>query len=64
MLWRIYAQPFEQMVALGCFCAGGVLARHPELRVAFLEANCSWLPALPSGRLTCQEPFRKFSVTS
>jgi predicted TIM-barrel fold metal-dependent hydrolase len=46
MLRRVYAQPFEQMMALGCFCAGGVLARHPKLRVAFLEANCSWLPWL------------------
>src|SRR3954462_7535760 len=36
----------EQMLALGSFCAGGVLARHPQLRVAFLEANCSWLPWL------------------
>ena len=24
----------------------GVFARHPKLRVAFLEANCSWLPWL------------------
>jgi hypothetical protein len=32
--------------ALGSFCAAGVLARHPKLRVAFLEANCSWLPWL------------------
>ena len=46
MLRRVYAQPMEQMVALGSFCAGGVLARHPKLRVAFLEANCSWLPWL------------------
>ncbi len=46
MLRRVYAQPFEQMAALGCFCAGGVFARHPKLRVAFLEANCSWLPWL------------------
>src|SRR5512143_1010066 len=46
MLRRVYAQPFEQMMALGNFCAGGVLARHPKLRVAFLEANCSWLPWL------------------
>ena len=46
MLRRVYAQPFEQMLALGCFCAGGVFARHPKLRVAFLEANCSWLPWL------------------
>jgi predicted TIM-barrel fold metal-dependent hydrolase len=46
MLRRVYAQPMEQMVVLGSFCAGGVLARHPKLRVAFLEANCSWLPWL------------------
>ena len=46
MLRRVYAQPVEQMMALGSFCGGGVLARHPDLRVAFLEANCSWLPWL------------------
>ena len=46
MLRRVYAQPIEQMLALGCFCGGGVFARHPKLRVAFLEANCSWLPWL------------------
>jgi uncharacterized protein len=46
MLRRAYAQPMEQMLALGSFCAGGVFARHPRLRVAFLEANCSWLPWL------------------
>jgi uncharacterized protein len=46
MLRRVYAQPMEQMLVLGSFCAGGVLARHPNLRVAFLEVNCSWLPWL------------------
>ncbi len=46
MLRRVFAQPIEQMLALGCFCGGGVLARHAKLRVAFLEANCSWLPWL------------------
>ena len=46
MLRRVFAQPIEQMLALGCFCGGGVFARHPKLRVAFLEANCSWLPWL------------------
>lgn len=46
MLRRVYAQPVEQMIALGSFCAGGVLARHPHLCAAFLEANCSWLPWL------------------
>ncbi len=46
MLRRVFAQPVEQMLALGSICAGGVLARHPNLRVAFLEANCGWLPWL------------------
>jgi len=43
---RIYSQPFEQMLGLGSFLGGGILARHPRLKVAFLEANCSWLPWL------------------
>jgi predicted TIM-barrel fold metal-dependent hydrolase len=38
---RIYSQPVEQMLALGAFICGGILARHPQLKVAFLEANCS-----------------------
>ena len=44
MLRRIVAQPMEQMLGLVSLCSGGVLARHPKLRVAFLEANCTWLP--------------------
>lgn len=46
MLRRVYAQPMTQMLAVGSFCGGGILERHPKLRVAFLEANCSWLPWL------------------
>ena len=46
MLRRVFAQPMEQMLALASFCGGGVLERHPGLHVAFLEANCSWLPWL------------------
>jgi predicted TIM-barrel fold metal-dependent hydrolase len=45
-LRRIYAQPFEQMLGLGSFLCGGILERHPKLEVAFLEANCSWMPWL------------------
>ena len=45
-LRRIVAQPFEQMLAMTSFISGGVLHRHPELEVAFLEANCSWVPWL------------------
>jgi uncharacterized protein len=46
MLRHTYSHPVEQMMALGSFCGGGVLERHPKLRAAFLEGNCSWLPWL------------------
>jgi predicted TIM-barrel fold metal-dependent hydrolase len=46
MLKHVYSHPVEQMLAVGAFCAGGILARHPKLRVAFLEGNCSWVPFL------------------
>ena len=42
----VYSQPFEQMLGLGAFICGGVLERHPKLKVAILEANCSWVPWL------------------
>lgn len=45
-LRRVYAQPFEQMMGLGAILGGGILERHPKMKVAFLEANCSWLPWL------------------
>jgi predicted TIM-barrel fold metal-dependent hydrolase len=34
----------EQMMALLALIEGGVLERHPQLRVAFLEAGSAWLP--------------------
>jgi predicted TIM-barrel fold metal-dependent hydrolase len=43
-LQRAYGQPMGQMFAVGSFTGGGILERHPTLKVAFLEANCSWLP--------------------
>ena len=46
MMRRLYAQPMEQMLAIAPICLGGVLERHPNLRMAFLEANCSWAPWL------------------
>jgi uncharacterized protein len=45
-LRRIYSQPITQMLGLGSFLGGGILARHPGMRIAFLEANCSWVPWL------------------
>jgi predicted TIM-barrel fold metal-dependent hydrolase len=36
--------PVGAMLALTSFTVGGVLARYPELRAAFLEAGAGWLP--------------------
>ncbi|MGK4005906.1 amidohydrolase family protein [Sorangium sp. So ce1036] len=38
------SHPMEQMMALLALLEGGVLERHPGLRIAFLEAGCGWLP--------------------
>ena len=38
------AHPMEAMMAFLSLLEGGVLERHPGLRVAFLESGCSWLP--------------------
>ena len=38
------SHPMEQMMAMLALIEGGVLERHPFLRVAFLEAGCGWLP--------------------
>ena len=46
MIQHAISHPVEMMMATASFCAGGILARHPNLRVAFLEGNCSWVPFL------------------
>jgi predicted TIM-barrel fold metal-dependent hydrolase len=38
------AFPLELMLAMSAMIVGGVLERFPDLRVAFLEGNCGWLP--------------------
>ncbi|MBE9044820.1 amidohydrolase [Pleurocapsales cyanobacterium LEGE 10410] len=38
------SHPIEQMMALLALIEGGVLERHPSLRVGFLESGCGWLP--------------------
>ena len=35
--------PVDMMTAITFFTAGGVLERHPELQVVFLEANGGWI---------------------
>jgi predicted TIM-barrel fold metal-dependent hydrolase len=36
--------PMEQMIACMSVTFGGVLERHPDLRVGFVESGCGWLP--------------------
>ncbi len=38
--------PMEMMLAVISMIGGGVLERHPNLRVVFLEGNCGWVPFL------------------
>jgi len=38
------SHPMEGMMALLALLEGGVLERHPGLRVGFLESGCGWLP--------------------
>ena len=38
------AHPMEQMMAFLALIEGGVLERHPTLKVGFLESGCGWLP--------------------
>ncbi|MEW6496761.1 MAG: amidohydrolase family protein [Cyanobacteriota bacterium] len=38
------SHPMEQMMAMLALIEGGVLERHPNLRVGFLEAGCGWVP--------------------
>ena len=46
MLSHAINHPVEQMCAIASFCAMPVLEQHPNLKAAFLEANCAWLPYL------------------
>jgi predicted TIM-barrel fold metal-dependent hydrolase len=41
---HVISHPFEQMFAMMSLLCGGVLERFPDLRIAFLEAGCSWVP--------------------
>jgi len=43
-LFHLHAHPMEQMTAAASLILGGVLERHPRLRVGFMEAGCGWVP--------------------
>ncbi len=46
MMLHTVSHPLEMMLSAVSMIGGGVLERFPKLRVAFLEANCSWAPWL------------------
>jgi predicted TIM-barrel fold metal-dependent hydrolase len=46
MLRHTCTHPMAMMLALVDVVGGGVLERFPNMRVAFLEGNCSWAPFL------------------
>jgi predicted TIM-barrel fold metal-dependent hydrolase len=41
---HVCSHPHEQQIAAVELILGGVLERHPRLRVVFLESGCGWLP--------------------
>jgi uncharacterized protein len=41
---HLLSHPMEQMAAMASLVLDGALARHPELKVAFLESGTGWLP--------------------
>jgi predicted TIM-barrel fold metal-dependent hydrolase len=44
LLRHVCAHPMENMLAMADVILGGVLERHPRLKVAFLECCCGWAP--------------------
>jgi predicted TIM-barrel fold metal-dependent hydrolase len=44
VLRHVCSHSMENMLAMADLIGGGVLERHPRLRVAFLECYCGWLP--------------------
>jgi len=44
VMQHVLSHPFEQMAACAGLILGGVLERHPGLKVAFLESGAGWLP--------------------
>jgi predicted TIM-barrel fold metal-dependent hydrolase len=43
-MWHVCSHPMEQQLAMVSIVLGGVLERHPSLRVGFLECGAGWLP--------------------
>jgi predicted TIM-barrel fold metal-dependent hydrolase len=41
---HVISHPHEHQMAMLSLICGGVLERHPRLRLAFLESGCGWVP--------------------
>ncbi len=76
---HVLSHPFEQMAACAGLIMTGVLDRHPNLRVAFLESGAGWFPywlqrldahwetwnaLLPAVRMKPSQYFRRQCVVS
>lgn len=73
LLRHICGHPMENMLAMVDVICGGVLERHPRLKVAFLECYCGWVSfwlhrmdkaveksrAAPLGKLKPSEYFKR-----
>ena len=46
LLRHVTSHPMENMLAMVDIVGGGVLDRHPKLKVAFLECYCGWVSFL------------------
>lgn len=46
MMWHVFNQPLGIMTVVTSLTSGGVLQRHPDLKVGLLEGNCGWAPWL------------------
>ena len=46
LLVSAFAQPLGNLMGMAEFIVGGILERHPRLKVGFLEGNWGWLPWL------------------
>ena len=44
MRYHVMAHPWQQQTAMADLVCGGVLERHPDLKVAFLESGIGWVP--------------------
>jgi len=63
LLRHICEHPMSNMLAMVDIICGGVLERHPKLKVAFLECYCGWVSFMLHRMDTAIEKARKAPIT-